>query len=416
MKTLYEEDALTSEQRLQAAINLQVPDRVPSCPFIYNFAASFAGIDFHELWADPRKYRAAMDLCFEELGPWDIYYPVNPRYPVVYTFIMPMKARWPGIDLDPGSICQLVEGELMKEDDYEKVIGWGRDHRHLAYFAFFVEMIARAWDLPSGRRAYAHVVPRLAMHLAGWRREFSSWNRRGVTTLYGFLPEAAFDSFSLARGLPAFVRDCMRHPEVVAEAADALTDSYCFVTRLITTLMGVPRAEIFLHRSSNDFISPQMFAELSFPSLKDLVDRLVSAGISPVLHLDGNWDRNLEALRQLPAGRCIAQFDGSTDIFLAKRAIGDRVCIMGDVPATMLCLGSPQEVEEYCHRLIEEVGLGGGFIMGAGCEIPPNAKPENVRAMLASVRKFGYVPVAEKSPARARARAGVRTVAFPSVP
>jgi len=416
MKTLYEEDALSTEERLKTVINLQVPDRTPSCPFIYYFAARYAGITAHELTSDPASYRAAIDLCFDELGPWDIYYPVNPRYPEVYSFIMPMKARWPGIDLDEDSACQLLEGELMKPEDYQWVIEAGRSHRHLAYLVYFVEMIARAWDIKSGRKAYAHVLPRLAMHLAGWRREFASFSRRGVTTLYGFLPEAAFDSFSLSRGLVEFVKDCMRRPDEVAAAADALTDSYYFVTRLITALVGVPRAEIFVHRSSNDFISPEMFKALSFPSLKRLVDRLVAAGISPVLHLDGNWDENLATLRQLPAGNCIAQFDGSTDIFLAKRVIGDRICIMGDVPATMLSLGSVSEVDEYCHRLIEEVGLGGGFIMGAGCEIPPDAKPANVRAMLQSVVRYGYVRVAEPHAVRSKVRARVSPVAFPTAP
>jgi len=171
-----------------------------------------------------------------------------------------------------------------------------------------------------------------------------------------------------------------------------------------------------VHRSSNDFISPAMFAELSFPSLKRLADRLVVAGISPVLHLDGNWDENLPILRELPAGNCVAQFDGRTDIFLAKRVIGDRICIMGDVPATMLSLGSVSEVDEYCHRLIEEVGLGGGFIMAAGCEIPPDAKPANVRAMLQSVVKYGYVPVADTVSVRSRLRARVNPVAFPTSP
>ena len=42
-------DSMTPEERLQAVINLQVPDRVPVCPFIYYFAASYAGITFHEL-------------------------------------------------------------------------------------------------------------------------------------------------------------------------------------------------------------------------------------------------------------------------------------------------------------------------------------------------------------------------------
>jgi uroporphyrinogen-III decarboxylase len=47
------------------------------------------------------------------------------------------------------------------------------------------------------------------------------------------------------------------------------------------------------------------------------------------------------------------------------------------------------EVDEYCHRLSEEVGAGGGYITGAGCEISPNAKPENVKAMIESAGKYG---------------------------
>jgi Uroporphyrinogen decarboxylase (URO-D) len=391
MKRLVLKDAMTTEERLQAVINLQVPDRVPVCPFIYYFAARYARITVHELWSEPKKYRASIDKCFNDLGPWDIYYPTNPRYPELYTFIMPMKARWPGIDLPPDNICQLLEEELMKPGDYGWISRTARDWPHLAYFPFFVEMISRAWDqIGYGWRSYAHILPRLALNLAGWRLEFEAMKKRGVATLYGFLPEAAFDSFSLARGLLPFVRDCMERPGEVAGAAEALTESYYFVIRLVTLLMGVPRVEIFVHRSSTDFISPKMFRELSFPSLKHLVEKLVAAGISPVLHLDGNHDGNLETLRELPAGNCIAQFDGPTDIFLAKQVIGDRICIMGDVPATMLTLGSPNEVDEYCHRLIEEVGRGGGYIMGAGCEVPPNARPENVKAMIESVFRHGY--------------------------
>ncbi len=78
------------------------------------------------------------------------------------------------------------------------------------------------------------------------------------------------------------------------------------------------------------------------------------------------------------------------DIFKVKEVIADRVCIYGDVPANLLSLGSPTEVDEYCHRLIEEVGKGRGFILGSGCELAPNAKPENVKAMCESVVKYGY--------------------------
>lgn len=381
---------MTAEERLQAAINLQVPDRVPCCPMIYYFASGYAGISSYELWSEPAKYRAAIDRCFYELGPWDIYYPINPRFPEVYTFIMPMKAKWPGRELPPDNIHQLLEEEIITVEDYRWISDFSGRFPWLTYLPLFVRIISRSWDtVRDGWRAYPQVAYMLARHLAGWRREFDSWKRRGVAVLYGFLPEAAFDTFSLGRGLLPFIRDCLDLPGEVMRAADDLTESCAFLSSLVATLMGVKRVEIFVHRSSNDFISPKTFEELSFPSLRRLAEYLVARGINPIFHMDGNWDLNLEILRHLPAGNCVVQLDGRTDIFLAKEVIGDRMCIMGDVPADMLCLGSESEVDEYCHRLIEEVGKDGGYIMGAGCEIPPNARPENVRVMIESVDRYG---------------------------
>ncbi len=56
----------------------------------------------------------------------------------------------------------------------------------------------------------------------------------------------------------------------------------------------------------------------------------------------------------------------------------------------MLCRASAQEVEEYCKKLIRVVGKDGGYIMGSGCEVPTNAKPESVKVMNESVRKYGF--------------------------
>ena len=243
-----------------------------------------------------------MDLCFEELGPWDIYYPVNPRYPEVYSFIMPMKARWPGIDLDDDSICQLVEGELMTRGRL-RVGHRGRPRApRLVYLVFFVEMIARAWDLESGRKAYAYILPRLAMHLAGWRREFESWRKRGVTLSTASCPRPPSTASRLPAALPRFGKDCICRPDEVAEAADALTDSYCFVTRLITRLLGVrgQRSSSTAHPTTSS--RQQMFEKLSFPSLKRLVDRLVAAGISPCCTWTATGTRTSRPCARFPPG------------------------------------------------------------------------------------------------------------------
>jgi uroporphyrinogen-III decarboxylase len=57
---------------------------------------------------------------------------------------------------------------------------------------------------------------------------------------------------------------------------------------------------------------------------------------------------------------------------------------MGDVHAAMLALGTPDQVTEYCQGLIGKIGPT-GYIMAQGCDIPPDAKPENVAALIASV-------------------------------
>ena len=66
-------------------------------------------------------------------------------------------------------------------------------------------------------------------------------------------------------------------------------------------------------------------------------------------------------------------------------SLGGWQCIQGDVPATMLMMAQPDEVSEYCEKLIK-MGMNGGLILGSGCEVPMNEKPENVAAMTASVR------------------------------
>ena len=77
-----------------------------------------------------------------------------------------------------------------------------------------------------------------------------------------------------------------------------------------------------------------------------------------------------------------------TDIFHAKEVLGDIVCIRGNVPLSVLCTGNPDDVKEYCKRLINVVGKGGGFIMDASTVLD-DAKPENVKALYEFTREYG---------------------------
>ncbi len=303
-------DTMTAEERFQTVIDLGVPDRIPVAPMIYYFAARYSDITTQELWFDPTKYSYAIEKCYRDLGPWDIYFPINPTSPTAYVFALPMRAKYPGIDLPPDEMCQFIEEEILTAAEYDRV----RDSR-----------------VPSSLLRY-----------------------------FDFM-------FSLA-----------------------LSDGYVQMNAACARFIGVPRVSCLCHRTSNDFMSPRHFRDYAFPSLKSIVHGLVSRGVTPVLHCDGNWDKNLEYLLELPKAKVVLQLDGRTDIFRAKEVLGSHCCLFGDVSPTMLAIGGKQEVTDYCKKLIDVVGADGGFILAAGCEIPANAKPENVKAMIDAVREFGY--------------------------
>ena len=115
-----------------------------------------------------------------------------------------------------------------------------------------------------------------------------------------------------------------------------------------------------------------------------MVAAVLDEGAIPVLHFDANWDRDIERLLELPQGRCVLSLDGKTDIFRAKQILRGHMCLMGDVPAAMFSLGTVDEVKAYCERLLTEVGPD-GFILSSGCDVPVDAKYENVKAMVESV-------------------------------
>jgi uroporphyrinogen decarboxylase len=153
--------------------------------------------------------------------------------------------------------------------------------------------------------------------------------------------------------------------------------------------VGVPRVFIGMSRSSPSFLSPALVEEFVWPDFEYITRAAIDAGLTVLLHCDTNWTRAYDLFKRLPPRSCILELDGDSDIFAAKEALGDHLCIMGDVPAYLLAFRGRDEVLAYCKRLITEVGRGGGFILSSGCSIPANAKVENVAAMRESVEEWG---------------------------
>ena len=73
----------------------------------------------------------------------------------------------------------------------------------------------------------------------------------------------------------------------------------------------------------------------------------------------------------------------------AKRVLGETLCLKGNVPCTDLAFGTASQVKDRCRQLIDDCASGGGFILSSGCEVPVNAKPENIEAMIETAITYG---------------------------
>jgi uroporphyrinogen-III decarboxylase len=134
-------------------------------------------------------------------------------------------------------------------------------------------------------------------------------------------------------------------------------------------------------------MSQQQFDKFYWPTLRELIVALVDEGLVPYVFVEGRCTSRLETMKDVPAGKIIYRFE-ATDMMKAKDVLRDRVCIRGNVPISLLATGTPDEVKDYCRKIIDYVGKDGGFIMDAAAHVT-EAKPENLRAMFDFTKEYG---------------------------
>ena len=133
-------------------------------------------------------------------------------------------------------------------------------------------------------------------------------------------------------------------------------------------------------------MSEEQHKEFFWPSLRRVILSLVDEGFTPYVYTEGIYTERLETIKDVPKGKVIYHIE--SDVFKAKEILGDIACIEGGPSGPMLNIGSPQEVRDYCKKLIDVCGKDGGFIMGS--ELPLiTAKPENVKAMVDFTKEYG---------------------------
>jgi len=136
---------------------------------------------------------------------------------------------------------------------------------------------------------------------------------------------------------------------------------------------------VFDPSASPAVIPPNFFREFVLPRLQRVFQALSEAGaIANWLHIAGPVAPILPYYAK--AGVHIANFDYMVSAAEAMSRL-PVTCFDGNIKSLLFVEGSPAEVETEAANLLCAFRDRRGFILSSGCEIPPEAKPENVAAL-----------------------------------
>jgi uroporphyrinogen-III decarboxylase len=401
------------EERITDAIHLKIPDRVPvSCELGF-FVAKYAGIPCSAAYYDCDAWLAAYRKTLEDFRP-DMAFTREFTPGKALEYLDPKFMKWPGYGLKDDVGFQAIEIESLQEGEWDLFLTSPADFliRHhlpringsLVCLSKLPELGGTSWMEPWAAQNLAvfvtepeveaaiHNLQKAGREIRKWLSKAEEFNRLlmeyGMPQLYqgGILPP--FDVISHGvRGMKGTMLDMYRHPDKLLEACEFLLEKSLKLPLPKPNEYGNLRMFMTNTRGSDDFMSMKQFKTFYWPTFQKLVQTLIDRGATPCIFFEGNFTSRLEYLLEFPKGKMLARFD-TTDIFRAKEILKDHCCIEGNIPSTLLQMGSVQDVKDYCKKLIDVVGKDGGYIMGPRSSTD-EVKPENLKAMIEFTKEYG---------------------------
>jgi uroporphyrinogen-III decarboxylase len=391
---------------IKDAIQLKkMPARIPICPSAGFFPVQYAGITMYDAMYDYDALAGAWEKYCKDFAP-DAYNAPTTIVPGKLLDILDFKlCKWPGQGISKEQEYQYVEQEYMKGEEYQDLIDDPTGYFMRVYFPRIfgnlkplerMPMLPPVNEIPCVPPA---VIPfgteevqttlktlmeageETGRWITAIRQVNSSAMGKGYPAFSGGFTKAPFDVIGdTLRGTIGVMMDIYRYPEELMEACERLTPFMVKSGAASCKATGHIMPFIPLHKGADGFMSDEQFRTFYWPTLRKLIIGLVNEGCVPQLFAEGAYNQRLETICDIPNGKTVWWFD-NTDMERAKKTVGQVACIAGNVPLSLLCTASPDDVTAYCKNLMDVAGKDGGFIFSTGAGMQ-GAKAENVKAMM----------------------------------
>lgn len=355
-------------KKVQAAINHE-NEHVLACYMGQAVPPTYSDITLAKYMSDTEaglKYYIDFVNRINAIAPVDC---INFAYPGAHQAALSLvwwsKVKMPGEELGENEIWQVDEKKLIQDGDYELIIKEGSA-------AVMNRILPQIIDMKK--------IEQFFEYHAKDEMIAQQYTDAGYPVLNSGLICPPFETLCGGRSMTAFFMDCYRKPDLIKETQDVMLEEQLKMIASRPDRDYVIGEWIGGWRGASGLVSPKIWDNLVWPYMYKLALALIERGITPILHLDQNWDRDLERFLELPAKKCIINTDGMTDLRKARKVLGDHVAFMGDVPSQMLTVSTPDETKDYIRRLLDDIGVK-GVILAAGCDAPTGSKFENLVAI-----------------------------------
>jgi uroporphyrinogen decarboxylase len=347
-------ETMSSPERMAALMQGERPDRVPVVPFLFGHCAVVCGEPIARVFEDAEQSFRCQSLCQEMYG-----YDGGPLYAYA------SAGGWEfGGDVEfpvkkYSGATVVTRTPVQTEDDVHALT--------------VPDDVTKAGALPIAlglaRRQAEHGMP--------------------VTLQIG----APLTWAGSVIGEERMMTWLIRRPELVHAVLEKVSDFLIKVAEHYVTEFGAEKLMAFhgAATETNMLISPKQFETFVLPYLQKINARALELGIGTFfIHICGEQNKNLKFWQQVPMTKqTIVSFGREVDLAAATEAFPEQI-VAGNVDPTLIQEGKPEEVLAQARECIETAKHHrGGYVLMAGCDVPPHAPPVNVFQLVKAAREYG---------------------------
>lgn len=351
---------MTNRERVEALLRRETPDRVPSWPIALGFTTIYTGTTICDFYNKPQiSYDAQKKTCED------------------FDFVfMPWTASATLLAWEFGGDIKWPQGEYSQAP---------------TILEFPIKTPEEAYDLKMPDVLTSGFMPIFKEFCDISAKEQDDNTPFNVVAFPGSGPYTAAANIP---GVDKFSQWMIKAPDACRHLMRLAIDFYTEIGRLwketygtegVLPLFGEPSC-------SNQVISPKQFEAFAMPCMKEVADNLLEMGYTHLwAHVCGEHNKNLEHWAKINWGDPgIISTPHEVELEKMDEFFPNDI-IFGNIEPAIIQTKTAEEVYEATRDMVERgKKLNAGYIFSQGCELPPMAPVENIKAMQQAVEDFGY--------------------------